>query len=137
MGHRRLRIWAIATFTVGIAAVIIRSIWQIVVIPTPGTMLIFIPIIFGAFIMEAIFILLILRPSTVSSLPFKIGVTVITLFGMLASVVHYIRFILSPLAEHILSKVMANLLLLLIVSSSLIIFYLVWWIAKRKSNGQS
>ena len=40
-----LKIWIILSVILAVTAVIIRSIWQIVVIPTSGTMLIFIPLI--------------------------------------------------------------------------------------------
>ena len=45
MNYSRLKIWFIASLTIAVIAIVIRSIWQIVVIPTPGTMLIFIPLI--------------------------------------------------------------------------------------------
>ena len=55
MNYSRLKIWFIVAFTFAVIAVVIRSIWQIVVIPTPGTMLIFIPLILALLGMNALF----------------------------------------------------------------------------------
>jgi len=76
MNYSRLKIWFIVTFTLVVIAVVIRAIWQIVVIPTPGTMLIFIPLILALLGMNALFAYLAVNPQKLRSLPFLIGVTV-------------------------------------------------------------
>jgi hypothetical protein len=94
MNNLHLRIWFIVTFTLAVLSIVLRSIWQMVVIPTPGTMLIFIPILVAILGMNAVFAYLVIKPGKLRSPPFLIGVTVALTAGLLAGVSHFVRFII-------------------------------------------
>jgi hypothetical protein len=94
MNYTRLKIWFIVTFTLAVIAIVIRAIWQIVVIPTPGTMLIFIPLILALLGMDALFAYLTMKPEKLRSRPFAAGVTIALTAGLLAGVTHFVRFII-------------------------------------------
>ncbi len=126
MNYSRLKIWFIVTFTFAVIAIVIRAIWQIVVIPTPATMLIFVPLIVAILGMNALFVYLIVNPQKLKSLPFLIGVTVALTAGLLAGVTHYVRFIISPEAEPALSKIVSSLVVLSSISIYLLILRLIW-----------
>ena len=114
------------TFTFAVIAIVIRAIWQIVVIPTPATMLIFVPLIVAILGMNALFAYLIVNPRKLKNLPFLIGVTVALTAGLLASVTHYVRFIISPEAEPALSKIVSSMVVLSSISIYLLILRLIW-----------
>jgi hypothetical protein len=136
MNYARLKIWFIITFTLAVAAIVIRSIWQIVSIPTAGTMLIFIPLILALLGADALFAYLVARPEKLKSRWFTTGVTVILTAGLLAGVTHFVRFIISPRADPFLSKVISALVLSSSVSAYSIIVYIVWSFRRTgKKNG--
>lgn len=126
MNYSRLRIWFIVTFTMAVAAIVIRSIWQIVVIPTSGTMLIFIPLILALLGINALFAYLVVNPHQFKSVPFLTGITVALTAGLVAGVAHFVRFIISPEAEHALCKLISSLVLLSSVSTYIILLYIIW-----------
>jgi hypothetical protein len=130
MNYSRLKIWCIISFTLAVIAIVIRSIWQIIVIPTSGTMLIFIPLIVAILGMNALFAYLVVNPQKLRSPPFLTGVTVALTAGLLAGVTHFVRFIISPEAEPVLCKVIGFLVVLSSVSAYLIIVYLLWSLRK-------
>jgi len=130
MNYSRLKIWFIVTFTLVVIAVVIRSIWQIVVIPTPGTMLIFIPLILALLAIDALFAYLAINPQKFKSLPFLIGITVALTAGLLAGVTHFVRFIISPEAEPILSKIIGSCVVLSCISAYLLVIWLIWSLRK-------
>ncbi len=134
MNYSRLKIWFIVTFTFVVIAIVIRAIWQIVVIPTPGTMLIFIPLIVAILGMTALITYLVVNPQKLKSLLFLIGVTVALAAGLLAGVSHFVRFIISPEAEPILSKVIASFLVLPTISAYFLVLWLIW--SLRKTGGR-
>jgi len=125
VNYWRLKVWIILTVTLAVTAVVIRAIWQIVVIPTPGTMIIFIPLIVALLGVEAVVIYLTLNPSRFRSLPFVVGFTVVLTAGLVAGVTHFVRFILSPEAALPLSKIIGAFVLLSSVSA----YFLVLWVA--------
>ena len=126
MNYSRLKIWFIVSFTFAVIAIVIRAIWQIVVIPTPGTMLIFIPLILALLGMNALFAYLVVNPQKLSSPPFSIGVTVALTAGLLAGVTHFVRFIISPEAEPVLSKIIGSSVVLSSISAYLLVLWLIW-----------
>ena len=126
MNYSRLKIWFIVSFTFAVIAIVIRAIWQIVVIPTPGTMLIFIPLILALLGMNALFAYLVVNPQKLRSLSFLIGVTVALTAGLLAGVTHFVRFIISPEAEPVLSKIIGVFVILSSLSAYLIVLWLIW-----------
>jgi hypothetical protein len=126
MNYARLKIWFILTFTMAVAAIVIRAIWQIVVIPTSGTMLIFIPLIIAVLGMNALFAYLVVNPHKLKSVPFLTGITVALTAGLLAGVSHFVRFIISPEADPALCKVISSFVLLSSVGGYLILLYIIW-----------
>ncbi len=125
MNYPRLKIWFIVTLTLAVIAVVIRAIWQIVVIPTPGTMLIFIPLILallgtGVFLAHLVF-----NPQKIKSLPVLLGITMAITAGLFAGVTHYVRFIISPEAEHVLCKIISSLIILASASTYAIILNII------------
>ena len=126
MNYSRLKIWFIVTFTFAVIAVVIGAIWQIVVIPTPATMLIFIPLILALLGIDALFAYLVVNPQKLKSLPFLIGITIALTAGFLAGVTHFVRFIISPEAEPILSKIIGSFVILSSVSAYFLVLWLIW-----------
>jgi hypothetical protein len=126
MNYARLKIWFIVTFTLAVIAIVIRAIWQIVAIPTPGTMLIFIPLILALLGADALFAYLVIKPEKLKRGWFAAGITIVLTAGLMAGVSHFVRFITSPQADPILSKVIGALVLSSSVSAYSIIIYIVW-----------
>jgi hypothetical protein len=136
MKSRYLKIWASATMTVAIAAVVIRSLWQIVDIPTSGTLLIFVPLVIAMLGANTLFIYIVANPQRVKSLFFLIVITVAIATGLIAGVTHFVNFIISPLAEPFWSKVIAVCILTSGVSASILVLWLLWSHRKtRESHG--
>jgi hypothetical protein len=132
MNYSRLKVWFIVTLTLAVVAAVIRAIWQIVVIPTSGTMLIFIPLLLAVLGMDGLFIYLVANPRKLKSLPFLTGVTVALTAGLLAGIAHYVRFIVSPEAEPVLSKIISSLVLLSCTSAYLLVLWIIW--SRRKAE---
>ena len=135
MNYTRLRIWFIITFTLAVIAIVIRAIWQIVVIPTPSTMLIFIPLIAALIGMNTLFAYFVIYPEKLRSMPFITGVTSALTAGLVAGVTHFIRFIISPEADPFWSKVIGWLIVLSSISAYLLILNIIWSFRKKKSHG--
>ena len=126
MYNTRLKVWFIVTFSMAVIAIVIRAIWQIVVIPTGGTMLIFIPLILALLGINAMFAYLIVNPHKFKSVPFLTGTTVALTAGLVAGVAHFVRFIISSEADPFLSKVIGSFVVLSSVSAYLLILYIIW-----------
>jgi hypothetical protein len=128
--------WIIATFTIAVIGIVIRSIWQIVVITTPGTMLIFIPLILALAGANALLIYIVVKPERLTNL---LSLTVITLVltgGLVAGVTHFVNFIISPLASHFWSKVISACVLSSSVSTYFLIIWFLWSLRiKRQRDG--
>ncbi len=136
MNYSRLKVWCTVTFTMAVIAIVIRAIWQIVVIPTPKTMLIFVPLIVALLGVDALVVYLVFKPEKLKSLPFSIGMTVGLTAGLLAGVTHFVRFIISTQADPFFSKVIGYLIVLSSVSAYFIFLYVIWSLRKARNNGQ-
>jgi hypothetical protein len=130
MNYSRFKIWFILTFTFAVIAVVIRAIWQIVVIPTGGTMLIFIPLSLALLGLNALFAYLVINPQKLRTLPYLTGVTVALTAGLLAGVTHFVRFIISSQADPVLSKIIGGFVLLSSVSAYFMVIWLIWSLRK-------
>lgn len=137
MYSSRLKLWIIITFSLAIIAVVIRAIWQIVVIPTAGTVLVFLPFIAALLVMEAVIIYLVIDPRRFRSRPFALGLTTGLSAGILSGIAHYVRFIVSPEAEPFFSKVIASMVIMASVVGYIVALYVIWSLRKSGSNGQS
>jgi len=136
MNYSRLKVWCTVTFTMAVIAIVIRAVWQIVVIPTPKTMLIFVPLIVALLGVDALVVYLVFKPEKLKSLPFSIGMTVGLTAGLLAGVTHFVRFIISTQADPFFSKVIGYLIVLSSVSAYFIFLYVIWSLRKARNNGQ-
>jgi hypothetical protein len=132
MNYTRLKIWFIVAFTLAVAAIIIRAIWQIVDIPTGGTMLIFIPLILALLFAEFLVIYLLMRPKRLKSLPFTVGITIALSAGLVAGVTHFVRFIISDKADPLLSKLISSLVLAASLGAYSLILYAIWSFRRAK-----
>jgi len=136
MNHSHLKTWFIITFSLAALAIIIRSIWQIVVIPKPGTMLIFIPLIVGMLGADILFAYLVIKPDKFRSVPFLTGITVALTAGLIAGVTHFVRFIISPVADPFWSKVVGWLVLSSSVSAYFLLLNFIWSLRNKRIHGQ-
>ena len=136
MNYPILRIWIVVTFTLAVIAIVMLAIWQIAVIPTPGTMRIFIPLIIGLLSANALlgYITINFSLKKLTSLPVIIGITAVITAGLIAGVSHFVHFIISPEADPALSKVIG----VFVLSSSLSAYFLTLWLiwSFRKNRGR-
>lgn len=127
----KLRIWLAVTISLAATGIIIRSVWQIVVIPTPGTFRIFIPLILALLGLNAVIIYLTIKPQKLKSLPIVIGIIVVATAGLMAGATHFVHFIISPEAAPVLSKIVATSVILPSLSAYLLLLYFIWSLRKR------
>jgi hypothetical protein len=135
MNYSRIKVWFVITFTLAVIAIVIRAIWQIVVIPTAGTMIIFIPLIVALIGADMLFAYLVINPEKLKTIPFLTGVTVALTAGLVAGLTHFVRFIISPEADPFWSKVIGWLIVLSSVSAYTLILNILWSARKAKSRG--
>jgi hypothetical protein len=136
MNYLYLKIGIILSFTLAVIAVVIRSIWQIVAIPTSGTVIIFIPLIFTLLGADALVAYLTIKPGRqkLEHLWVVIGLTVVFTAGLVAGVSHFVHFIFSSQADPPLSKVIG----FFVLSSSLTAYLLfIWFIWSFRRNRES
>ena len=126
----KLRIWFAATITLVVTGIVIRSIWQIVVIPTAGTFRIFIPLILALLGLNAVIIYLTIKPQKLKSLPIVIGIIVVATVGLIAGATHFVHFIVSPEAAPVLSKIISAFIILPSLSAYLLLLYFFWSLRK-------
>jgi len=135
MINSRFKTWCIITFSMAVVAIVIRAIWQIVVIPTPKTMLIFVPLIVALIGADTLIAYLVFKPEKLKSLPFSIGMTAALSAGLLAGITHFYRFIVSTQADPFFSKVIGWLIVLSSISAYGIFIYVIWSLRKARNNG--
>jgi len=126
----KLKIWFIVTITIVVTGIVIRSVWQIVVIPTAGTFRIFIPLILALLGLNAVIIYLTIKPQKLKSLPIIIGVTVVATASLMAGATHFVHFIISPEAAPVLSKIIATSVILPSLSAYVLLLYFIWSLRK-------
>ncbi len=126
----KLKIWFVVTITLAVTGIVIRSIWQIAVIPTAGTFRIFIPLIVALLCLNAVIIYLTIKPQKLKSLPIVIGIIIAATAGLFAGVVHFVHFIVSPEAAPVLSKIVSTFVLLPSLSAYLLLLYFFWSLRK-------
>ena len=126
----KLRIWFAATITLVVTGIVIRSIWQIAVIPTAGTFRIFIPLILALLGLNAVIIYLTIKPQKLKSLPIVIGIIVVATVGLIAGAAHFVHFIVSSEAAPVLSKIISAFIILPSLSAYLLLLYFIWSLRK-------
>ncbi len=118
------------TITIVATGIVIRSVWQIVVIPTAGTFRIFIPLILALLGLNAVIIYLTIKPQKLKSLPIVIGIIVVATVGLITGVTHFVHFIVSPEAAPVLSKIISAFIILPSLSAYLLLLYFFWSLRK-------
>jgi hypothetical protein len=136
MNYLYLKVGIIVSFTLAVIAVITRAVWQIVVIPTPGTMVIFIPLIFTLLGANALVVYLTIKPSLqkLKNLPVLIGITAVVTAGLVAGVSHFVHFIFSPEADPPLCKIIGALVLLSSLGAYLLLLWFFWSFRKKRES---
>ena len=136
MKHLPLKIWFIVAITLALLSVVIRAVWQIVVIPTAGTLTIFIPLVFTILGINALIIYFTIKPSLkkLESPPALLGIMLVLTGGLISGAAHYNNFIFSPEAEPLTSKIIATLLILGTISAYFLAIWVIWSIWKSRKN---
>lgn len=132
MNYLALRIWFIVSITPALAAVFIRLVWETTIATAVGTWVIVILLMLVILGIYALLLYLNIKPSMkkLKSLPFRLGVTVITTAAIIGAIIHFIRFVPSPEAAESLSVVIASLLLMAGISGYLLILRVIWPVGK-------
>ena len=136
MKYLPLKIWFMVTMTVTLVAVVIRAAWQIIVIPTAGTMSIFIPLILGLLGLNALIIYFTINPSLkkLKSPPVLIAVITVLMASLIGGIIHFNHYICSPEAEPLVSKVIATMLFLGSTSSYFLVIWVIRSTLKSRKN---
>ena len=136
MKYLPLKIWFMVTMTVTLVAVVIRAAWQIIVIPTAGTMSIFIPLILGLLGLNALIIYFTINPSLkkLKSPPTLIAITAVITASLIGGIMHFNHYICSPEAEPLTSKVIATMLFLGSTSSYFLVIWVIRSTLKSREN---
>ena len=136
MNYSYLKIGIIVSVTLAIIAVVIRAVWQIIIIPTLGTMVIFVPLIFTLSGVNVLVVYLTIKPSLqeLKHLPVVIGITAVVIAGLTAVISHFVRFIPSPEAAPLLSKIISALLLLSSIIAYLLLLRFIWSFWKNRGK---
>jgi len=124
------------TVTLALLAVVIRAVWQIVVIPTAGTLTIFIPLIFTILGINALIIYFTIKPNLkkLKSPPALLGIVLVLTGGLISGTAHYSNFIFSPEAEPLTSKIIATLLVLGTISGYFLAIRVIWSMWKSRKG---
>jgi len=134
MNNKHFKIWTIATLTLAVICTLIRSFWQIAVIPTADTMVIFVPVIAGLIFGTALFIYIAVKPQRIRSLFFLILISVAVTGGLVAGLIHFANFITSLEGEPVLSKVISSCFLIAGLSAYFLIICFLWSRRKTKES---
>ncbi len=134
MNNKHFKIWTIATLTLAIICTLIRSFWQIAVIPTADTIVIFMPVIVGLIFGTALCIYIAAQPQRIRSLFFLILISVAVTGGLVAGLIHFANFITSPEGEPVLSKVISSCFLIAGLSAYFLVICFLWSRRKIKES---
>lgn len=118
--------------TLALSATIIRLAWEIAYHPPLTSLIIIILVILALLGLYALLIYFLIKPDRkkLKSLPMAILVTVMATAGLISGIIHFIRYIPSPLATEPLSIVIATLFLLAGVSTYFLLLWFIWFIWK-------
>ena len=136
MNYSYLKVGIVLSFTLAVIAVVIRSIWQIVAIPTSGTVIIFIPLIFTLLGANGLVAYLTIKPSRrkLEHLWVVIGITLVFTAGLVAGVSHFVHFIFSSQADPPLSKVIGFFVLSSSLTAYLIFIWFIWSFRRNRES---
>jgi len=136
MNYLPLRIWLIVSVTLALAAVVVRLVWEVICAPSAGYLFVVIVVLLVTLAIYALILYLTIKPSLkkLKSLPFRIWVTVIITVALIASIIHFVRFVPSPEAASPLSVIIASLLLTAAVSAYPLALWVIWFIRKARKS---
>jgi hypothetical protein len=136
MKYLRFRIWTLITITPVIAAMIIRIIWELVVNPSTGGLVMSILVIFCLLGLYALIIYLLFRPDLklLKSLPLWIIIAIAATGGLIGAILHFLRFLPSPQSELPWSLVIALLYALASSSAYGMLLWYVWTLWKKRKG---
>ncbi len=132
MKYLPLKIWLIVIITLALSATIIRLAWEIFYSPPAASLTLIILAMLAFLGFYALFIYFTIKPSLkkLASLPVRILITVTTTAGIIGAIIHFIRYLPSPLATEPLSVVIATLFLLAGISAYFLLLWIIWSIWK-------
>ena len=136
MNYLPLRIWLIVSVTLALAAVVVRLVWEVIYAPSAGYLSVVIVVLLVTLAIYALIPYLTIKPSLkkLKSLPVRIWVTVIITAALIASIIHFVRFVPSPEAASPLSVIIASLLLTAAVSAYPLALWVIWFIRKARES---
>lgn len=134
MNKKHFKIWTVATLTLAVICTLIRSFWQIAVIPTADTMVIFLPVIAGLIFGTVLFIYVAIQPQRIRSLFFIILISLAVTGGLVAGLIHYANFITSLEGDPVLSKVISSCFLIAGLSAYILVLCFLWSLRKNKES---
>ena len=136
MNHFLPRVWLIVSCTLALSAGTIRLAWEIYVNPHIATLFAVIPAILVIAGTNALIIYLLIKPSMkkIKGLPVRIWVTVIVTAGIIASIIHYIRFIPLTEGNPPLSIIIATLLMIAAISGYMVVLWIFWFTGTKKRH---
>ena len=136
MKYLSLRMWFIVTVTFALGAVIIRLIWETFYDTPAGTLSVIIMTILAVLSFHALLVYLALKPNwkKLIGLPFEIFVMLMTTAGLVGSIIHFSRFVVSPEVDSLLSLTIAILLLIATISAYFLLLWGIWsiWKVRKK-----
>ncbi|MEE8420722.1 MAG: hypothetical protein V3R92_04615 [Dehalococcoidales bacterium] len=136
MKYSLLKIWFLLTLGAVLAAALIRLIWEVVVNPSTGGMIITVLIslvILGGYALIGYFIFR-PDPKKLTSLPVIIGVMLIGASAVIGSFIHFFRFYLSPQFGWPWSLVIALLYLFAVTSVNFLTLWIIWVYRKSRQT---
>jgi hypothetical protein len=81
---------------------------------------------------DILFAYLVVNPHKFRSVPFLTGITVALTAGLIAGVTHFVRFIISPVADPFWSKIVGWLVLSSSVSAYFLLLNFLWSLRKNR-----
>ena len=134
MSHLLLRVWLMVSCTLALSAAIVSLAWEIYLAPSLFTLAAITPAIVVIAGTNALIIYFLVTPSMKKLKSLPVGIWVVGLFtaGVVASIIHYIRFVPSTGGDLLVSKVIATLLLTAAISGYLLVLWIFWFISIKK-----
>jgi hypothetical protein len=136
MKHPALKIWFLATIFPVFVAIIIRIIWEIVVNPSTSGLVMSILVILGLVGLYGLILYFTLKPNRkiLTSPGLWLGFAVMATLGLIAGIIHAIRFIPSPQVGLPWSLVIVCLYFLAGLSAYFMLLWFVWSLWKKKGD---
>ena len=134
MKWRALRIWLLATIAPVIIAAVMRLGWEMVVNPSVSGTIMSVLVSLGLVSFYALVCYFTLKPKLekFTSLPVGLALIAMAAGALAGGIIHFVRFIHSPLAGMPWSLIIAVLYLLAATSAYGILIWWVWYTWRKK-----